>query len=63
VVFYLHPWEIDAGQPRVAGMPFSKRIRHYRNIEHTEERLERLMTDFAFTSMRRALALEAGVGA
>jgi polysaccharide deacetylase family protein (PEP-CTERM system associated) len=58
VVFYLHPWEIDPDQPRVGGMGFSKQVRHYRNLHRTEERLEQLLGDFAFTSIRRTLPLE-----
>ena len=34
----------------MAGLPWSKRFRHYNNLERTEERLERLLTDFSFTS-------------
>lgn len=50
-VFYLHPWEIDPGQPR---LPASRlgRLRHYRNLHETEARLERLLRDFAFDTMR-----------
>jgi polysaccharide deacetylase family protein (PEP-CTERM system associated) len=57
VVFYLHPWEIDPGQPRVAGLPWSKRFRHYVNLAKVEQRLERLMTDFTFTSIRSLLGV------
>ena len=56
-VFYLHPWEIDSEQPRVQKMPLLKRYRHYTNLDKTEERLERLFTDFAFTTMRDVLGL------
>lgn len=56
VMFYLHPWEIDPGQPRVAGLPWSKRFRHYNNLEVAEERLERLVSDFSFTSASTLLA-------
>jgi hypothetical protein len=56
VVFYLHPWELDPSQPRVAGMPWQNRFRHYNNLEKTEERLERLLSDFSFTSARKALS-------
>ena len=31
-VFYFHPWEIDPGQPRVAGAPFRSRLRHYARL-------------------------------
>lgn len=56
VMFYLHPWEADPGQPRLAGLPWSKRFRHYNNLEKTAERLERLLTDFTFTSARQLIA-------
>jgi polysaccharide deacetylase family protein (PEP-CTERM system associated) len=53
VMFYLHPWEADPGQPRVSGLSRSKRFRHYNNLDKTAERLERLLSDFTFTSVRR----------
>jgi polysaccharide deacetylase family protein (PEP-CTERM system associated) len=56
VIFYVHPWEADPGQPRIAGMPASQRFRHYNNLEKTEERLERLLGDFSFTSARKLIA-------
>ena len=46
-IFYLHPWEIDPDQPRIAASWFS-RFRHYRNLEKCESRLCRLMADFQF---------------
>lgn len=56
VMFYLHPWEMDPDQPRVAGLPWSNRFRHYNNLDKTEERLERLLADFSFTSARNLIA-------
>ena len=44
--FYFHPWEIDAGQPRVAGINARTRFRHYVNLQHTEGRIRRLLADF-----------------
>jgi polysaccharide deacetylase family protein (PEP-CTERM system associated) len=55
VIFYLHPWEADPEQPRVPGMPWAKAFRHYNNLDKTEERLERLLQDFSFTSARTFL--------
>jgi polysaccharide deacetylase family protein (PEP-CTERM system associated) len=52
VIFYIHPWEVDPGQPRIA-MPALKRFRHYNNLELTAGRLERLLDDFPFTSVRK----------
>lgn len=56
VIFYLHPWEIDPEQPRVKGLSWSKRFRHYENLDRTAERLERLLSEFSFTSARKLLA-------
>jgi len=55
-VFYLHPWEVDPGQPRVS-LPLSKRIRHYYGLARTEAKLERLLKDFRFTTIRDVLAV------
>ncbi|MCC7258501.1 MAG: DUF3473 domain-containing protein [Gammaproteobacteria bacterium] len=55
VVFYLHPWEIDPGQPRVAGARLRSRFRHYLNLRRTRARLERLLGDFRFGTMRDCL--------
>ena len=52
--FYLHPWELDPGQPRIRVGAFS-RFRHYTNLSRCEERLRRLLGEFAFTSMHEAL--------
>jgi hypothetical protein len=50
VVFYLHPWEVDAGQPRLKVGRLGT-FRHYRNLDQTEARLRRLLSDFAFGTM------------
>lgn len=46
-IFYLHPWEIDPDQPKIAASWFS-RFRHYNNLDKCESRLRNLMTDFQF---------------
>lgn len=51
-VFYLHPWELDPDQPRLDA-PWLTRVRHYRGLEKTRPRLERLLSEFPFTSIRR----------
>jgi polysaccharide deacetylase family protein (PEP-CTERM system associated) len=53
-IFYLHPWEIDPGQPRIRAGALS-RFRHYTNLERCESRLRALLDDFAFTTAREAL--------
>ena len=50
-IFYFHPWEIDAGQPRIAGIDAKTRFRHYVNIERNEHKLRRLLDDFRWGRM------------
>jgi polysaccharide deacetylase family protein (PEP-CTERM system associated) len=57
-VFYLHPWEIDPDQPRLP-CSLGSRMRHYRNLEHTETRLRRLIEEFAFGPLAATLVAEA----
>jgi polysaccharide deacetylase family protein (PEP-CTERM system associated) len=52
--FYLHPWEVDPGQPRVKVGLFS-RFRHYNNLHKCEGRLRRLLGEFSFSTMRDVL--------
>lgn len=54
--FYIHPWELDPGQPRVRAGALS-RFRHYTNIGRCEERLRRVLEDFAFAPMCGVLEL------
>jgi len=53
-VFYLHPWEVDPGQPRVKTNWLSQ-FRHYTNLSRCENRLIKLMKDFSFTRMDKVL--------
>ena len=52
---YIHPWEVDPDQPRMP-VGFLTRIRHYRGLERTLPRLERLLAAHRFTSVARWLA-------
>jgi polysaccharide deacetylase family protein (PEP-CTERM system associated) len=47
-VFYFHPWEIDPGQPRVAGAPLKSRLRHYSRIPAMRPKLLRLFRSHAW---------------
>jgi polysaccharide deacetylase family protein (PEP-CTERM system associated) len=42
LVLYFHPWEIDAGQPRLTGKPLSV-LRHYSNLASMERKLEEVL--------------------
>ena len=45
-IFYFHPWELDPGQPRPAGIGIKTRLRHYLNLHRMEHRINRLLGDF-----------------
>jgi len=50
-IFYFHPWEIDADQPRIPGIDTKTRFRHYVNLARVEPRLQRLLADFRWGRM------------
>lgn len=50
-IFYFHPWEIDADQPRLSGLGVKTRVRHYLNLARTYGRLQRLLSDFRWGRM------------
>jgi polysaccharide deacetylase family protein (PEP-CTERM system associated) len=58
-VFYFHPWEIDAGQPRINGIGAKTRFRHYVNIDRMENRLHRLLADFSWGRMDKLFLKQA----
>lgn len=45
-VFYVHPWEIDPGQPRVQGLSRGRRFRHYVGLRTGEKRFTSLLAEF-----------------
>jgi polysaccharide deacetylase family protein (PEP-CTERM system associated) len=53
--FYIHPWELDPDQPRVAA-PWMTRWRHYGGLDRTRERLRRLLDEFRFRTIARTMA-------
>lgn len=54
-IFYLHPWEIDADQPRVAGASLLSRFRHYNNLKKCLPRLQALLREFPFGTVSESL--------
>jgi polysaccharide deacetylase family protein (PEP-CTERM system associated) len=53
-LLYVHPWEIDASQPRVRAR-WSVRLNHYHNLERTEERLRRCLRLTRFRPLAEVL--------
>lgn len=46
-MFYMHPWEIDPGQPRVSDASSLSRFRHYVNLERTMDKLRGFIGEFS----------------
>lgn len=58
-VFYVHPWELDPDQPRLAVGTLT-RVRHYRGLADTAVRISTLLGEFKFSSIRDWLQTDAG---
>ncbi|MES2675320.1 MAG: XrtA system polysaccharide deacetylase [Pseudomonadota bacterium] len=54
-IFYLHPWEIDPGQPRVPNASWFSNFRHYTNLKRCFPRLEHMIDDFQFGTISESL--------
>ena len=55
--FYIHPWEVDPGQPRFR-VSWTTRIRHYRGLDRTLPRMARLLSSFRFRAIADSLPAE-----
>lgn len=54
-VVYVHPWELDPGQPRMRG-PRLSRLRHYVNLKSTGAKLRKLLERYRFGSVQEVVA-------
>ena len=55
-VIYFHPWEIDDSQPRLAS-GFISRLRTYGGLRGMESKLDRLCSEFRFSSLAEVYPL------
>lgn len=55
VMFYLHPWEIDPEQPRIASRSRVSRFRHYVNLRTTRRKLARVLSEFRWGTVSQVL--------
>ncbi len=51
LITYLHPWEVDPQQPRLAGR-LTSRLRHYTNLRKTAARFREMTTFVRFSTFR-----------
>lgn len=59
-MLYIHPWEIDAGQPRIDGMTTLRHLRCYFNLAGTYDRLAGLVAEHRWAPVRDVLARALG---
>ena len=57
-IFYFHPWDIDADQPRVASAPLKSRLRHYTRLAAMEPKLRKLLRDHQWCRTDEVVAAE-----
>ncbi|MCA0375120.1 MAG: DUF3473 domain-containing protein [Gemmatimonadetes bacterium] len=50
-IFYIHPWELDASQPRLP-VGLLTRLRHYRGLAATATRIDRMLARHRFAPVR-----------
>lgn len=51
---YIHPRDLDAGQPMVPGLPAARKFKSYVGLAGAEKKLRRYLTDFRFDSLSEA---------
>jgi polysaccharide deacetylase family protein (PEP-CTERM system associated) len=57
VMFYFHPWELDAEQPRPR-MPWRNRVRHYVGLRREQGKLAALLRAIPFGTARDVLGIK-----
>ncbi len=53
---YIHPRDLDAGQPMVPGLPAARKFKSYVGLAGAEKKLRQFLKDFPFTDIATAEA-------
>ncbi|MCM1142831.1 MAG: polysaccharide deacetylase family protein [Muribaculum sp.] len=51
---YIHPRDLDVGQPMIAGLPWERRFKSYVGLKGAESKLRKWLTDFDFIDISEA---------
>ena len=54
-MFYTHPWEYDPAQPRIGGVGWKSRFRHYVGLRRTKPRLIKMLQRYRFDTVSAVL--------
>lgn len=51
---YIHPRDLDAGQPMIKGLPMKRKFKSYIGLKGAEKKFRKYLTDFQFTDIATA---------
>lgn len=51
---YIHPRDLDGGQPILEGLPLTRKFKSYVGVKRAEKKLRQYLTDFEFMDIRTA---------
>jgi hypothetical protein len=51
---YIHPRDLDAGQPMLEGLPLARKFKSYVGLKGAEAKLRKYLTEFKFTNIETA---------
>lgn len=51
---YIHPRDLDAGQPMISGLPLERRFKSYVGLNGAEHKLRKWLTEFSFIDISTA---------
>lgn len=54
ILSYIHPRDLDAGQPMLEGLPITRKFKSYVGLKGAEKKLRNYLTDFKFTDIESA---------
>ncbi|MCM1140543.1 MAG: polysaccharide deacetylase family protein [Roseburia sp.] len=54
---YIHPRDLDPGQPMIAGLPLERRFKSYVGLKGAESKFRKWLTDFNFIDIHEANSL------
>lgn len=55
VIIYLHPFDLDPDIPKIKNLSYKRKFIHYYNIGTVEKKLEKLLTEFKFSTISNVL--------
>jgi polysaccharide deacetylase family protein (PEP-CTERM system associated) len=62
-MMYIHPWELDPGQPRIRVRGKRGVSTHYYRLQSTEAKVRRLLSEFTFAPVAQVLDLDLNAAA